>query len=528
MVRAALLTQLFSAVAADLYCPSADDLTVAYCDAGPEHDKPCPLLMDQGWTIVGGGGAATKSAFNLNGGFVEFDLDVSNVDGGVNANLYTVSPESFTLDHFNKTLDYCDGAASGSDWCMEMDWIEANGHCAAATTVHTKEGPGDDGCTAWGCRTTYHFEGKAKFHMKIAYDQNGQWTVSKDGKAFTEYYPVPDESTWDFVRSMHESRGAVIYGSEWTGWVPVDDCGTTPGDLYGSNYSISNLVISGSVVKGPEPTKCSPSDCPGGSYVACVAQCPTDDDVVHKACVGSCARRCPDAPAPAPTPTPAPTPAPSNCPGGSYDACVSQCPTGDDVVHEACVGSCARRCPDAPTPAPTPPTPAPTPGPSNCPGGSYDACVSQCPTGDDVVHKACVGSCARRCPDAPTPAPTPTPTPTPVPTPSPSDCPGGSYNVCVSQCPTGDDVVYKACVGSCARRCPDAPTPTPTPSPTPSPVPTPVPTPTPSPSSGKCKWGWPLTCDGAQDSHVDAFCDASQEHCESNCGGVWCTSEVFV
>merc|ERR1712107_628099 len=121
-----------------------------------------------------------------------------------------------------------------------------------------------------------------------------------------------------------------------------------------------------------------------------------------------------------------------------------------------CIGSCARRCPDAPTPSPTP---APTPSPSDCPGGPYNVCVSQCPTDDQVVYKACIGSCARRCPDAPTPTPTPpAPTPVPTPTPSPSDCPGGSYNVCVSQCPTDDQVVYHACIGSCARRCPDAPT----------------------------------------------------------------------
>lgn len=533
MSRGVVVAHL-TAVAAELYCPSADDLTVAYCDEGPEHDKPCPQLTNQGWKIEGGGGAATKSAFNLNGGFVEFDLDVSNVDGGVNANLYTISPETFQLDHFNKTLDYCDGAATGSDWCMEMDWIESNGHCAAATTVHTKEGPGDDGCTAWGCRTTYHFNGKSKFHMKIEYDQSGQWTVSKDGEVFTDYSPVPDEPTWDYVKSTHESRGAVIYGSEWVGWVPVDDCGTTPGNLYSSSYSISNLVISGTVVQGPVPTECahpspaptptpspSPSDCPGGSYDVCVSQCPSDDELVHKACVGSCARRCPDAPVPTPTPSPAPTPAPTDCPGGSYNACVKQCPTDDELVHRACVGSCARRCPDAPVPTPPPmPVPVPTPTPTDCPGGSYAACVSQCPTDDELVHKACVGSCARRCPDAPVP----TPTPSPAPTPAPTDCPGGSYNACVSQCPTDDELVHKACVGSCARRCPDAPTPTPVPVP----VPTPVPTPTPSPAAGKCKWGWPLTCDGAQDTHVDAFCDASQEHCESNCGGVWCTSLMVV
>merc|ERR1711957_631746 len=182
----------------------------------------------------------------------------------------------------------------GSDWCMEMDWIEANGHCAAATTVHTKEGPGNDGCTAWGCRTTYHFNGTSKFHMKIAYDETGQWTVSKDGEVFTDYSPVPDGTTWDLVKSTHESRGAVIYGSEWIGWVPVEDCGTTAGDLYNSSYSISNLVISGSVVQGPVPTKCSqPATTPTPTTTTTAPgradlYCPSVEDLTIAYCDKSC------------------------------------------------------------------------------------------------------------------------------------------------------------------------------------------------------------------------------------------------
>lgn len=245
---------------ADTYCPSADDLTVAYCDPGPdkENPMPCPELVDGGWNIVGGGGAATKSAFNLNGGYVEYDIDLTNVDGGVNANIYTVSPASFSMPYFNKTLDYCDGAASGDDFCMEMDWIEANGHCGGAATIHTIEGPGNDGCTAWGCRVESHYS-NSKFHMRIEYDENGIWTITRDGEELRDYNPVPDNRAWDYVKSMHEERGAVIYSSEWIGWVPVADCGTDAGDLYGSGFSISNLVVSGSVVKGPEPTKCSSS-----------------------------------------------------------------------------------------------------------------------------------------------------------------------------------------------------------------------------------------------------------------------------
>jgi len=58
------------------------------------------------------------------------------------------------------------------------------------------------------------------------------------------------------VKKNHEERGAVLYSSEWVGWVPVSDCPSTEEDLYGSSFTVSNLVISGSVVQGPEPTVC--------------------------------------------------------------------------------------------------------------------------------------------------------------------------------------------------------------------------------------------------------------------------------
>jgi len=215
---------------------------------------PCPTLTDRGWTILGGGGAATKSAFNILGGYVEYDIDLSNVDSGVNANIYTVSP-IFSGSEFNKENDYCDGAQIGADWCMELDWIEANGKCGGAATIHTIEGPGTDGCTAWGCRQSEHYD-RSKFHMKIEYDQSGAWTITRDGKVLSDFNPAPDGRAWNYMKQMHEERGTVIYSSEWTGWVPVEDCGTNPGDLYGSSVTISNLVVSGVVVQGPEPTKC--------------------------------------------------------------------------------------------------------------------------------------------------------------------------------------------------------------------------------------------------------------------------------
>merc|ERR1712083_608127 len=48
--------------------------------------------------------------------------------------------------------------------------------------------------------------------------------------------------------------GAVIYSSQWVGWVP-GSCGGD-GNLQASSFSVSNLKISGRVVQGLEPKKC--------------------------------------------------------------------------------------------------------------------------------------------------------------------------------------------------------------------------------------------------------------------------------
>jgi len=34
---------------------------------------------------------------------------------------------------------------------VEVDWIETNGNCGAATTLHTVEGYFSEGCNAGGC-----------------------------------------------------------------------------------------------------------------------------------------------------------------------------------------------------------------------------------------------------------------------------------------------------------------------------------------------------------------------------------------
>lgn len=200
---------------------------------------------------------ATKSAFNLLGGYVEFDIDFSQVHTGVNANIYTISPK-----FVNATFDqatYCDGAATGIKWCPEVDWVESNGNCGGQTTLHTVEGPGESGCTAWGCESSYHYNGQASYHMRIEYAADGTWTTIRDGQTIApnNLSPVPGLNDWSVLAARYSTYGAVIYSSQWVGWVPVSDCGTT-GDLNSSVYAVSNLRICGKLTQGPSPRMCTP------------------------------------------------------------------------------------------------------------------------------------------------------------------------------------------------------------------------------------------------------------------------------
>jgi len=228
------------------YCPSANDLLAAYGN---------PVLQYRGWTITGGAGAATKASFNLLQGSVEFDIDFSGTRTGVNANIYTISPTFY--GSFSQG-SYCDGAKTGAQWCVEADWIETNGNCGGASALHTRDGTGNNGCTAWGCKTEYYYNGKPSFHMAIHYDAQGNWQIYRDGVLLVSPSTLsPSAQALDLstLVGQYQQRGAVIYSSQWVGWVPVSSCGTS-GSLTDSTFRVSNLKIYGSVVQGPAPALC--------------------------------------------------------------------------------------------------------------------------------------------------------------------------------------------------------------------------------------------------------------------------------
>jgi len=238
-----LLPLAWSAV----YCPSANDLQISW------NDTSDPVIVDRGWTISGGGGVVSKSAFNLLNGWVSYTVEFTNVPTGVNANIYSISPK-FSGNVYDPNQDYCDG--NNANWCVEVDWIESNGYCGGQSTLHTVPGTGQsNNCNGWGCGTSYHYNGRSQFVMNVSFDSQGHWTTVRDGQTLPGLNPTPQQLDWDNLANAMRTTGAVISSTQWVGWVPLDDCGTV-GNLDDAKMSILNLQISGTVMQGPTPAGC--------------------------------------------------------------------------------------------------------------------------------------------------------------------------------------------------------------------------------------------------------------------------------
>eukprot|EP00928_Gymnodinium_smaydae_P009986 TRINITY_DN1374_c0_g1_i1.p1 TRINITY_DN1374_c0_g1~~TRINITY_DN1374_c0_g1_i1.p1 ORF type:complete len:327 (+),score=52.99 TRINITY_DN1374_c0_g1_i1:77-982(+) len=205
------------------YCPNtAQDFNVDYGS---------PQFSGSGWRIQGGARVSSKTSFNLAGGSVEFDMDLSNAHGGVNNNVYATYP----VDGHS----YCDSGGSAPG-CAEYDWTENNGNCAQATTWHHDRGGSEHGGEQYVGGLSNNV------HVKVTWNNDGSRShVSVGGNNY-------DGEGFADVMAQH---GLVIYSSQWTGWVP-GSCGGD-GNLQASSYAVENLRIVGRVVQGPVPAKCS-------------------------------------------------------------------------------------------------------------------------------------------------------------------------------------------------------------------------------------------------------------------------------
>jgi len=185
-----------------------------------------------GWTIKGQRRVSSKASFDLRGGYIEADMDLSGAHGGVNTNFYLAFPRKTNCG----IGCYCDSGATGG--CREIDITENNGHCYQATTWHSdpwggdKNGHGGSGYIG------------ARIHIRASFDNNGGASIQ-----------IGDNHYGDsgYADTM-AADGAVLYSSQWVGWVP-GNCGGD-GNLNNSQYTVSNLKIKGRVLKGPEPKKC--------------------------------------------------------------------------------------------------------------------------------------------------------------------------------------------------------------------------------------------------------------------------------
>lgn len=224
----------------------------------PGHTLYCPGQNDwsglgggtqwqgSGWRMAGSGGVHGKASFNLLGGYVEFDMDTSSAQPGINTNFYTSSPSTCCA--------YCDIQPNGSPQCMEMDIIEANGNCAMQTTWHTwpnRQG----GCDEAGCGGIKTLPG-GKFHMRANFAESGYMSVTLNG-ATVNVNPAPSSDAVAKVASTMRSVGAQFHSTQWQGWVPSGGSCPGWGNLGSSVFSVSNVRVMGTVVQGQEPQRCS-------------------------------------------------------------------------------------------------------------------------------------------------------------------------------------------------------------------------------------------------------------------------------
>ena len=214
---------------------------------------------------------------------ISIDLDFSAASDGVNANIYTISPQLHG-SVFSKDADYCDGGGNTSKpagkggYCLEVDWIESNGKCGGATAIHDVPGRNTSrsplGCNAAGCRKEYLYKAST-IHMRAEYDAAGRLTLTHENQTITpkQWVPLPVASDWSVTERSYASLGAVIYSSQWIGWAPAQALGCidphscnlpAPGNcsavLASSTYTVSNLEVFGTVVQGPVPTVCKADD----------------------------------------------------------------------------------------------------------------------------------------------------------------------------------------------------------------------------------------------------------------------------
>jgi len=190
--------------------------------------------LETGWSIQGQRRVSSRASFDLRGGWVEFDMDLNNARGNVNTNLYVTFPHQPNCG----IKCYCDSGATGG--CAELDFTENNGNCWQATTWHPEPNGGEKAGFGGGGGIG------PNLHVRADFTADGNTlNVAVGGN----HHSGPG------VGGEMDAHGAVIYSSQWVGWVP-GNCGGD-GNLQAANFKVTNLVIYGKVKQGPQPRLCS-------------------------------------------------------------------------------------------------------------------------------------------------------------------------------------------------------------------------------------------------------------------------------
>lgn len=126
---------------------------------------------------------------------------------------------------------------------MEMDIVEANGNCAMQTTWHTDPDT-NGGCDEGGCGVIGFIPQSGKFHMNATFDSGGTMRTFLNGEYLEDYSPTPDDEAKQTVVDTMRRVGAVLWSSQWSGWVPAgENCPGYNGQLSSSSFSVSNLMV---------------------------------------------------------------------------------------------------------------------------------------------------------------------------------------------------------------------------------------------------------------------------------------------
>lgn len=227
----------FGVASAEMYCLTQSDF-----DSGGNIQ-----WTNEGFSMTGSGGVHGKHAFNLLGGYVQFEIDTSNAQGGVNNNFYTSSPDQSYFP------SYCDIQQNSSPQCMEMDIVENNGNCLAQTTWHTWPNHNGD-CDEGGCWAQQYISGKRT--MKAAFSSDGWMTTTTNGQRIYITNPTPSNNAKNYIAQQMAAKGVQFHSTQWVGWVPAGNCPDSK-NVDASTFSVSNVIVSGTLVQGSGATKCT-------------------------------------------------------------------------------------------------------------------------------------------------------------------------------------------------------------------------------------------------------------------------------